>query len=284
MKAHILNLLTPAALAYILIASTADAQTQKSVKKTIIVTNGDTTINGKRVAEMDKKERESIHKEFSQREKDIIEEEIDAIINKRKQGEILVRKFRNGSAPFDIWLNKFEDDSMKLSADSITWKFRHQIPVEDVLIASGDAPRLPRFRDRLLIRDDAERLNSQNFHFRNTDKQGFVTEVNIGVLDADKEQLKKITGKERIDASLITEDFTLFPNFSSGKTGVSFSIPTKGALNVVVTDSDNKTIFTDKVNGFSGTYLKSLNLSKNGVYHIALSQNGKWFVKKIVKV
>ena len=289
MKAQLLNLLTPATLACVLIASTADVNAQRTVKKTIVVTNGDTTINGKRVADMDKKERESATKEFSQREKDIIEGEIDAIINRSKQGEILVRKFRNGSAPFDIRLHKFANDSMKLSADSITWKFRHPIPVEDVLIASGEGFRQPpNFRDRLIVGEDSgrfkENLNSQIFHSSNTDKEGFVTEVNIRVSDTGKEHLKKITGKDSIETPLAVDDFALFPNFSSGKTGISFNVPSKGTLAITVTDSENRTIFTDKINGFSGAYSKSLNLARNGVYHIVLNQNGKWFVKKVVKV
>ena len=289
MKSPLLNLFIPSVLAYAFIVPSGYAQGQKTIKKTIIVTNGDTIINGKRLAEMDKKERERYKKEFNDKEKQQIEDEIDALIKKGKHGEVVVRKFNKADQPEDVLMFRFPDDSSKVSRDSITWNFRRPFP-DDRLAMVGDEIR---FRgphhpgDRLLLLNEPhpfiEKLNSQSFNFRNVDKEGFVTEVNLLVGDADKKELKALTGKETNESLLMVDDFTLFPNFSTGKTTLSFSLPTKSQIAVLVSDSENKTVFTDKVNGFSGSYLKQINMSKNGIYHISINQNGKWFVKRIVK-
>lgn len=159
MKAPLLNLFIPVALTYAFVIPTAEAQTQKSVKKTIVVANGDTLINGKRLAEMDKKERERFNKEFNEREKQQIEEEIDALIKRRRNADIVVRKFSGPASLENADILKFREDSGKLSPDSITWSFRERIN-GDVLTMippgePGIRPRHPKF-DRLLFLTSAE--------------------------------------------------------------------------------------------------------------------------------
>lgn len=92
-----------------------------------------------------------------------------------------------------------------------------------------------------------------------------------------------MAGQEVAENSLEVEDFALFPNFSSGKINLSFNLATKGTTTVKVLDGEQKVLFNDKANGFSGTYLKPVNMAKNGVYYISVNQNGKWFVRRIVK-
>jgi len=287
MKPQLLNLLIPAALAYGVIVPELHAQTPRSVRKTIIVSNGDTIINGKRLAEMDKKERERFQKEFTDKEKNIIEEEIDALIRNGKQGEIVIRKFgKNGIENLRFF--KFDDDSTKLHADSITWNFRCRLPGGDLAVLEGeDVMRsVPSFKDKMMLnRIDrlSEILNSQSFHFRSTDKEGIVTETDIRVNDVDKDVVKRITGKEQFGAILAADDFTLFPSFSSGKINVSFSLASKGSTSVTVYNADHKVVFADRVNNFSGTYLKPIPMGINGRYYIAVQQGGKCFLKEVLK-
>jgi len=64
---------------------------------------------------------------------------------------------------------------------------------------------------------------------------------------------------------------------------LSFNVAGKGTYKVSVLDSEMKSIFTDEVANLSGNYVKQLILPKNGVYFVTVSQNGNWFVKRMVK-
>lgn len=129
----------------------------------------------------------------------------------------------------------------------------------------------------------AERNNSASFNYNYTDNDGISSHMNIRISDAGKDQLKKITGTEAITKSLIINDLTLFPNFSSGKMTLSFNVASKGTAKVNVLDSDLKSIFTDDIVNLYGNYVKQLTLPKNGVYYVTVNQNGNWFVKRLVK-
>ncbi|WP_207421915.1 T9SS type A sorting domain-containing protein [Desertivirga brevis] len=290
MKAPLLNLFIPAALSYALVMPTVEAQAQKTVKKTIVVANGDTTINGRRLKEMDKKERERFNKEFNEREKQQIEEEIDALIKRKGSADIVIRKFPGPLSLENADILKFREDSGKLSPDSITWSFRHRINSDMLaLIPAGNLGFRPKVHkhDRLMLLDDRrefkDKKNTQTLHFRNVDKDGFSTELNFFVEDLNPEEQKVVLGQVAANVNLAVEDFALFPNFSSGDINLSFHLGTKGTTLVKVLDAEHKVLFTDKVNGFSGTYLKPVNMAKNGLYYISVNQNGKWFVRRIVK-
>ncbi|WP_207533709.1 T9SS type A sorting domain-containing protein [Desertivirga arenae] len=290
MKTPLLYLFIPAVLAYAFIIPTAKAQTHKTIKKTIVVSNGDTTINGRRLADMDKKERERFNKEFNEKEKQQIEEEIDALIKTRRNADVIVRKLSGPASLENADILKFREDSGKLSPDSITWSFRQRIDSDVLTMVPPAEPnrRLgPHKFDRLMLLDGRgvfkDKRNTQALHFRNVDKDGFSTELNFFVEDLNPEEHKAVLGLEAANASLTVDDFALFPNFSSGKTNVSFNLTTKGTAVVKMFDAEYKLVFTDKVNGFNGTYLKPVNMAKNGIYYISVNQNGKWFVRRIVK-
>jgi hypothetical protein len=127
------------------------------------------------------------------------------------------------------------------------------------------------------------RNNSSSFNYSHTDKDGISSRMNIRMSDANKEQLKKITGSETLAKSLDVSDLTLFPNFSSGKMTLSFNVSSKGTAKVSVLDSDMKSIFTDDAANLNGNYIKQFALPKNGVYYVTINQNGNWFVKRLVK-
>lgn len=64
---------------------------------------------------------------------------------------------------------------------------------------------------------------------------------------------------------------------------LSFNLASKGAAKINVFDSDMKSIFSEDASNISGQYVKQLILPKNGIYYISISQNGSWFVKRLIK-
>lgn len=127
------------------------------------------------------------------------------------------------------------------------------------------------------------RNNSSSFNYSHTDKDGVSSRMSIRISEPNKEQLKKITGVESPTKSLEVNDLTLFPNFSTGKMTLSFNLASKGAAKINVFDSDMKSIFSEDASNISGQYVKQLILPKNGIYYISISQNGSWFVKRLIK-
>lgn len=150
-----------------------------------------------------------------------------------------------------------------------------------VMVFRGDAPGVE--IDRRAFAGLMERNNSSFFNYSHTDKDGISSRMNIRISDANKDQLKKITGAEAVSKSLDVSDLTLFPNFSSGQMTLSFNVASKGNAKISVLDSDMKSVFTDEATNFSGNYVKQLSLPKNGVYYFTVNQNENWFVKRVVK-
>jgi hypothetical protein len=129
----------------------------------------------------------------------------------------------------------------------------------------------------------AERKNSSSFNYNQVDKDGISSRMNLRIIDAEKDPLKKITGSESMTSALNVEDLTLFPNFSTGKLGLSFNMESRGPVKVKVLDSQLNQIYTDEAANFSGNYMKQISLPKNGIYYISIKQNDGWFVKKLIK-
>ena len=115
------------------------------------------------------------------------------------------------------------------------------------------------------------------------DKDGISNRMNIRISDTEKEQLKKITGSESMTTPLDVKDLTIFPNFSSGKVGLSFNMDSRGTTKVRILDSDMKQVFSEEAANFTGTYMKQISLPKNGVYYITVNQNANWFIRKLIK-
>jgi len=123
------------------------------------------------------------------------------------------------------------------------------------------------------------RRNSQNFSYTNTGSDGIPTHINFSVSDASAEKTKKVTGVEKADLEL--KDLVIVPEFSSGKTMLSFSLPAKGAADVKLTDNEGKVIWSDKA--AIGSFSKSFALPLNGVYLLEVKQGGKTALKRIIK-
>ena len=325
----------------------AYSQDKNGLTRSIIINNGDTTVNGKKFSELKKDERAKLREEFKEMEKNfrgnssINPRENKVIIQKEggKNKEIViardgkesdtlfwnddigaqVRSFNfNSKRPGDLRVPRHNGDSLLIDKNirifsfegdsSINFKFNVDSLMSGFEISGLDsnlrkrvitmhremAPGRP---GGMIFKGDApgfgmekryfpglmESNNSSYFNYSHTDKDGISSRMNIRISDANKDQLKKITGAETIAKSLDVSDLTLFPNFSSGKMTLSFNLVSKGNAKIRVLDSDMISIFADDATNFNGNYVKQLLLPKNGVYYVAVNQNGNWFVKRFVK-
>lgn len=317
----------------------------KSESRSIIINNGDTTVNGRKFSELNKEERAKLRKEFKEMEKSfrggaLRSEGKDGFIKNGDHRDVVIS--RNGKEPnVLVWRNDISDDfsfdfdhkmpgelrAFKFDRDSLK-KFSHDFQVFNF---NGDSSMsfgfntdslMKQFNFRMdgldtnirkriitMHRDmvpgkpggaitrriapgmvfergnpgSFSRNNSSSFNYNHTDKDGISSHMSIRLSDAGKETLKKITGAEAPAKVLDVSDLTLFPNFSNGKMTLSFNINSKGGAKVSILDSDLKQIFSDESANLNGSYVKQFALPKNGLYYVTISQNGGWFVKRLVK-
>lgn len=308
--------------------SNAVAQTDKS-SRTVTTSNGDTIVDGKKLAELSRSDRESVQKDFRDMNKKLKESQVEiggtGIVVERNVGDkntrsIVIDRSSNHAPGAFSWsdgdssnvrvringnINLADKDfkTLRFKGDSLfatvndsamikrfNFDFHSNMPTMHPPMARIEIPNAVRSGERQLrvidgtpsIAFGSGRNNTQSFVYSNTDKNGITSRMNIRVSDTDKDDLKKITGSDKATV-LNVEDLTLFPNFSTGKMTLSFNLTEKGTTEVKILDSDTNTLFADKPANFSGNYIKQLSLPKNGIYYIAVSQNGKWFVKKFVK-
>jgi hypothetical protein len=325
----------------------AYSQEKRGLKRSIIINNGDTTVNGKKFSDLSNDERARLREEFKEMEKNFkgnssiaprrnnvvikknggMDKEIvitrDGIVpstlfwnddigaevrsynfNSRRPGELRVLRQNGDSLLIDKDIRVFNfggDSSMhfKFNTDSLMRGFevfgldsnirRRVITLHREMAPGGQSGMV--FRGNVpgvgIERRDfpglMERNNSSSFNYSHTDKDGISSRMNIRISDANKDQLKKITGAESNAKTLDISDLTLFPNFSSGKMTLSFNVASKGTAKVSVLNSDMKSIFTDEAANFNSNYVKQLTLPKNGVYYVTITQNGNWYVKRLVK-
>jgi hypothetical protein len=99
------------------------------------------------------------------------------------------------------------------------------------------------------------------------------------VSEPSKEKLKRIAGTEK--AELAINDLNLTPEFSTGKTTLSFNLPAKTTADVKFTNTEGKVLWTDKAT--AGTFSKKISLPVNGVYYLQVKQGASVSVKKIIK-
>lgn len=312
----------------------ASAQDKQEIKKTIIIKNGDTIINGKNLKEASKSERKKLLKEFDGAKQIELHHEMrpsrtpgapgeaQVIIRKKVDGqpeEVIVRRMKSpntmvwkdgeGPAHFkmdvDSFMVRFDGDSamkqMHVRMAGLDSNMRRHFRMMESdgnfeFFASPDgpmaAPYAPEGMSRMMRTpgpgaafrmERPEGKNSQAFSYSNTDKDGISNRLHIRLNDANKEVLLKISGTETPKTDLMVEDLSFFPSFSTGKLNLAFSLKTKGAVEVKILNSDFQPVFTDKPAGFNESYHKSFSLPKNGVYYLSISQNGQWFIKKVIK-
>jgi len=337
MKRFILNphLMLMGFITLIVVSSgtSAKAQEEKRISQSIIIKNGDTIINGKKLSEANQQERIRLKQEFKDMESHIKEpggrnekriivkpgsgNDKEIIISRKGDGPHVLHWDDKDTGDFEFNLNnkmpdgfnvfKFKGDSMSFdfNTDTIMKEFRFQMDGLDSTLRKRiitmhrnmAPPRAPRFPEmpmhpsppmafefeRSEFPGMRNRNNSSSFNYNSTDKNGISSRMNIRLSDAEKDQLKTITGIENADKLLDIKDMTLFPNFSNGKIGISFNLDSKGPIRVRILNSDMKQIFTDEVANFNGSYMKQILLPENGIYYISIIQNKVWYVKQLVK-
>lgn len=121
--------------------------------------------------------------------------------------------------------------------------------------------------------------NSQSFSYSSVDNDGVSTSVNFRVSDASPENTKRIAGVDNADLDI--KDLDLTAQFSSGKTAVMFSLPSKAVAEVQFKDSQGNVLWSEK--STSGEFSKSFTLGLNGAYYLQVKQAGKVALRKIFK-
>jgi hypothetical protein len=300
MKKYILNphLLLMGFFVLIIISSgsSVKAQQEKRVIKSIIISNGDTIINGKKLSEVDKQERIRLRKEFSEMESTTKgfegNSESRVIIRKRTSKEAPVLNWNDGNPkeielrveknmPDDIQIFKFEGDGLDSNLRKRVITMNRNFNLNEPGMGGRNTPAT--VFDQGRMPGVAERKNSASFNYNNIDKDGIPSRMNLRIIEAGKDQLTKIMGSESMTSTLNVEDLTLFPNFSTGKLGLSFNMESRGPVKVKVLDSQLNQVYADETANFSGNYMKQISLPKNGIYYISIQQNASWFVKKLIK-
>ncbi len=309
-------------------------QAQERKEQTIIINNGDTIINGKKLNEVSKAEHKRLLEEFKEMENNM--QNSGVMFNKDKNENIVIKRKKGKNADITIsqkgkepkilyWKDLDDDKMMEFNSDdknpgkmhafkfngdstlafdldtlmngfsfkmtgpdsnmhkrmmSMNKNFRFEMPEgmkgrqHPHLFVDGS--EFPGFGEE-------ERNNSQSFNYMNTDKDGITSRMNIRISEANDEMLNKITGNEKHTTSLEVADLTLFPNFSNGKITLSFNLDEHGTTDIKILDSDLKPVFTDKQINLGSNYTKQILLPKNGVYYITVSQNGNWFIRRLIK-
>ncbi|SDM04770.1 Por secretion system C-terminal sorting domain-containing protein [Daejeonella rubra] len=318
MKKYILNphLLLMGFFVLIIISSgsSVKAQVDKKMTRSIIISNGDTIVNGKKMSEADKKERIRLREEFNEMEGKAKgpggQNEERVIIRRRNSGEEPpVLNWNDGKQqefefrfdnkmPGGVHVFKFDGNEINVDTlmkgfnfkmDGLDSNLRKRIITMHRNFDTTKEPRMsgriapPMVFERRMMPGTEERNNVSSFNYNHIDKDGIPSRMNIRISDAEKEQLKKITGSESLTTVLEVEDLTLFPNFSNGKLGLSFNMESRGAVKIKILDSQLNQIYADEAANFTGNYMKQIDLPKNGIYYISIKQNTGWFVRKLIK-
>lgn len=85
------------------------------------------------------------------------------------------------------------------------------------------------------------------------------------------------------EVKLNPEKFNVFPNPSNGTFDLAFELSTKGNTLIKVLDAAGRTIYSEELPDFSGSYRKQIDLpSGRGSYLLQVKQDDKWMHKKVV--
>lgn len=108
----------------------------------------------------------------------------------------------------------------------------------------------------------------------------------IVLLDTDKED-KQIIRKlvKNIDNNTLeVKKMSFYPNPTSGKFKLDFSLESEQDVKIKILDAAGKEVYIEDLKDFSGWYSKEIDISgnKKGVYFIVINQGDKYKSKKIV--
>lgn len=102
------------------------------------------------------------------------------------------------------------------------------------------------------------------------------------VTSEDINLVNKLTGLT--DNKLPLNEMKFYPNPNNGKFNLSFSLKEKANTNITILNMEGKNIYSEKLDNFTGTYDKEIDISKNpkGVYFVKIEQGTHSQLKKIV--
>jgi hypothetical protein len=252
----------------------------------IRITNGDTVVNGKNIKELSATERQQALKDINNlgdnlngpaMNKNIIIER--RRLNKGSQDNTMADQFRSRDSSKAFFKLRMDRGNGKDSMFTFNYKM-------------NDEPRM-RMDDRRMMGDrewsfdgprrregmEMKRRNTQSFNYTNTGTDGISTHVSFRVTDASLERTKEITGSDKSDLEI--KDLNLVPEFSSGKTMLMFTLPSKAVAEVKFTDNEGKQLWSEKA--MNGSFHTSFGLGLNGVYYLQVKQGGKVVLKRIIK-
>ncbi|MDB5128192.1 T9SS type A sorting domain-containing protein [Mucilaginibacter sp.] len=268
------------------------AQTQKNIE--IKIVNGDTTINGKDIKKLSAQERKDALAEMDNLPQTPIYNNNSVVTNRKivierqttgngKNNQITIERNIDNDGPviadFDTKDSARKDVRVRLKrlkgADSVqAFTYRFDTDLSDMGMKTFSF-NMPRHKQGF----EFSSRNSQTFNYSNTDNDGINTNISFRVSEPSKEKLKRIAGTEK--AELVLNDLNLVPEFSTGKTTLSFNLPAKTIADVKFTDTDGKVLWTDKTT--AGIFSKKISLPLNGVYYLQVKQGVNTAVKKIIK-
>jgi hypothetical protein len=260
----------------------------------VTISNNDTTINGKNIKELSATERKDALKKLENLNHDF-NIRIESGNDTAKRFTMRMRKGADNRQNIVIERNGDSDEVMTTIPDfnfktdsaghmELKKLFKNGDMMPDMAFSyapkafGGDEPQVFSFTNRPAIMR-TNRKNSQSFNYSYTDNDGISTHINFNAGDASTENAKRITGTEKVDLEI--KDLNITPLFSSGKTTISFSLPTAGAAEVTLKNTEGKVKWADKTN--SGSFNKSFDLLKNGVYYLEVKQGTKIGLKRITK-
>ncbi|MDR3696596.1 T9SS type A sorting domain-containing protein [Mucilaginibacter sp.] len=258
------------------------AQNQKDVE--IKIENGDTTINGKNIKTLSPNDRENALRDIKHLSGDMGHggDSNQRVFVFKRRDTAMKNDDRRQMITENITINKdslgntVETRSEKRGAmrNRMTFKYNSPDQMPDGMDwRNGDADPMR----RPMIRP--EHRNTQNFTYVNTDNNDISTRISFNISDVTNDDLKKMPHIE--GPMLDITDLNIVPQFSTGKTLLLFTLPSKGAAEVKLINSEGKELWTDKTTG--ANFTKSFVLGLNGIYYLQVKQGRGIAVKRIMK-
>lgn len=281
---------------------------KKEVKTSIIINGGDTTINGKKFKNLSEEEKTELRKEFTQVEKRRIS--MDAPHFKKSMAVTIKKSADNDSMILEIDSTRMRNFSYKtdvnapkvfeLKGDSLLGKLEDMNIDREILLgrslgneidwemvhprrmATGRPSLNPNNRFEIML---PNKPNSNSYNYSTTDKDGYTTKITYIVSEPSKTDLTSTFKDEKININgLNISDVMLIPNFTSGKTTLTFSVKAKGALNIKIIDSAGTTVFSESKTLVGENYNNSFIAAKNGNYFIQITQGSQTYIRKIILI
>lgn len=299
-------------LAVVIITTSKKAKAQdkekKEVKIAITINDGDTTVNGKKFKNLTEEEKTELRKEFTQVEErrismkaPHIKQSISILGRRNAENDSLIyvvdstrlRKFSytiDGNPPRVI---DFRRDSLfrKLESINIDREMVVGRPFGDdvdweMVHPRRAAPSRPSLNGAYTMRLPMPNMpNSNNFSYSTTDNDGFTTRINYTISEPSNTDLKNTFKDEKLAYnSLNISDVMLVPNFSTGKTTLTFTSKAKGALNIKMIDSAGNAILSENKTLVGESYSNTFFASRNGNYFLQITQGSQTFIRKVTVI